>query len=139
MLEIQIEHQPPNFAPGDTINGSVRTSELPTNTVKMAIRLLWYTTGKGTRDVHTSHEIVHPLGTAPVTLPFQFTAPHRPLSFSGQLISLQWAVEVVLFPSMQTTLTEIVITHNQAELTLPDASEQLKQLGIRKPWIALNQ
>lgn len=137
MLQIQIDHQSPRFAPGDEIKGKVQWSELPANTNKLAVRLLWFTSGKGTRDMNTCQEIVQPLGTAPSTSTFQFIAPHRPLSFAGQLISLQWAIEAVVFPSMQSTLAEIIITHGQAEIILPDASQESKRLGVRKPWFSI--
>jgi hypothetical protein len=58
-------------------------------------RLFWFTRGKGTEDL----EVV---ATEQVAIPtiagervFRFTLPAGPWSFSGKLISLLWAVELV--------------------------------------------
>ena len=137
MLRIKLDRKRTCYAPGDLISGTIVASELPSDTHKLAIRLLWFTTGKGTRDVNTCFEIAHALGPAPSPLAFEFIAPHRPLSFSGQLISLQWAIEVVAFPSKQSSLAEIIITHSDAEIILDDVVEELKRLGINKPVMQL--
>ncbi len=133
MLHIKLDRKKTCYAPGDLIAGTIQASELPSEAHKLAIRLLWFTTGKGTRDVNTCCEIVQAIGPAPSTLAFEFIAPHRPLSFSGQLISLQWAIEVVAFPSKQSSLAEIVITHGDAEIILINREDELKRLGIGKP------
>lgn len=135
MLPIKLDQPQANFAPGDLISGTIATSDLPSDTSKLAIRLLWFTTGKGTRDVNTCFEIVQAIGPRTSAQTFEFIAPHRPLSFSGQLISLQWAIEVVAFPSRQSSLAEVVITHSDAEITLLNTEDDLKRLGINVPIV----
>lgn len=138
MLLIKLDSQQGYYAPGDLITGTIRAAELPSDTHRLAIRLLWFTTGKGTRDVNTYFEIVQAAGPTTSAHAFEFIAPHRPLSFSGQLVSLQWAIEVVAFPSKQSSLARIVITHSDAEITLRNAEDDLKRLGINKPVVQLS-
>ena len=138
MLLIKLDSQRGYYAPGDLITGTIQAAELPSDTHELAIRLLWFTTGKGTRDVNTCFEIVQAVGPITSTQAFEFIAPHRPLSFSGQLVSLQWAIEVVAFPSKQSSLAEIVITHSDAEIILRNAEDDLKRLGINKPVVQLS-
>lgn len=138
MLHIKLDQLQASFAPGDLISGTIHATELPSDTHKLAIRLLWFTTGKGTRDVNTCCELAQAFVPTSSALPFEFIAPHRPLSFSGQLISLQWAVEVVAFPSKQSSLAEIAITHSDSEIILLDVKDDLKRLGIKKPVVQLS-
>lgn len=136
MFEIELNPQQDRFAPGDLIQGKVVVRLLPASTSQLAIRLLWYTTGKGTRDVNICSESTRIVESVPQEdIAFEFIAPHRPLSFTGQLISLQWAIEAVAFPSKQSALRELVIAYAANEIKLINASEDLKGLGIKKPVV----
>jgi hypothetical protein len=120
------------FTPGETIAGSVRWSELPSAT-SIEIRLIWYTIGKGDRDSqYVGVETIanpQPQGQAD----FQFLAPHRPNSFSGKLIAIQWAVEVIAFP--QREAQQELLTINPAtgpvETTPVDKSEAFWETSLR--------
>ena len=68
---------------------------LPTVPDVLEARLVWFTRGKGTEDVGI-------VATERIELPdasgqrrVRFTLPDAPYSFSGRLISLTWAVELV--------------------------------------------
>jgi len=62
---------------------------------RIALSLLWYTEGKGDEDVavlvRETLEDPGPDGQRE----FQLTAPAFPFSFSGQLITLTWALEAL--------------------------------------------
>lgn len=116
MIAIELTNQSPAFLPGDAIEGTVRWSE--EQGTSLEIRLIWFTQGKGDRDfelidVHTVPSLA-PSGSER----FQFQAPHRPQSFSGKLISLQWAIEAIVFPHESTARQDLTISSTGSEITL---------------------
>jgi hypothetical protein len=62
------------------------------------VRLFWYTQGKGTRDVEVvdSLRVDNPEPSGHTR--FSFQLPAGPYSFSGRLITLDWAIEAVALP-----------------------------------------
>jgi hypothetical protein len=75
--------------------------------------------GKGSRD----HAVV---ASIPIAQPaiggektFSFAGPEWPHSFVGEMLSLQWAIEVVELPSEEGTEVEIVIAPGSKEVELP--------------------
>jgi len=130
MFTITLDKSSSRFTPGDSIKGIVEWTDLSEKTDRFEIRLIWYTEGKGTTDVEvietTTESSPGPSGRAK----FKFVAPTRPFSFSGKLISLIWAIEVVDFPSRDGTKETLVISANGNEILLeksfPDESIQGK-------------
>lgn len=89
-----------SFCPGDRLRGRVAWSGLPTSSSpqhnKAELRLFHYTSGKGTRDIDIVDD--HNFG-APASSDnrdFEFKLPGGPPSFSGKLISLIWALELII-------------------------------------------
>lgn len=118
MIKIQLDNQQAAFIPGDTIEGSVSWENLRVNTEEIDIRLIWYTTGKGDRDCEI---IANQLVTSPEIMGktrFRFVAPKRPYSFSGKLVSLVWAVEVVNIPDLEAEQVEFVVSNSGTEIVL---------------------
>ena len=107
------------FAPGQPIEGTVEWSDLPVKTKSIEVRLIWHTEGKGTLDFEliASKEIDFSSLTEG-SGSFSFIAPHRPLSFSGQLISLVWAIEVIAFPTQESERKHILISNSKHEILL---------------------
>jgi hypothetical protein len=68
---------------------------LPSSPTSLEARLFWFTRGKGTQDVGVVATEVVPAPGAQGTHRVRFTLPEAPYSFSGQFISLIWAVELV--------------------------------------------
>lgn len=101
----------PGYEPGTEITGEASWS-LPQSPEKMAIRLFWFTEGKGDRDMSIVDETTLSTPGATGSLPFRFTLPPGPYSFSGKLITLTWAIEAVAEPSGETARTEIVLAPN---------------------------
>lgn len=114
---IQIENDRRAFAPGETLRGRVgwQTDARPE---RVELRLFYYTTGRGTRDVHVagteSWEAPGPDGLED----FRFDLPDRPYSFSGRLVSLQWGLELVLHPDGHTERLEFALSPDGAAVEL---------------------
>lgn len=122
MLTINLTQS--NFQPHQTIAGSVQWSDLPPGTDRIEIRLIWYTLGKGTQDVVTV-ETVRVAAPPPIgNSPFEFIAPGRPLSFSGTLISLIWAIEVIAFPQQNAERFQLVINDSKQPIVLTPLPEK---------------
>lgn len=126
MIAIQFTKPNPRYDCGEPVGVTVRWSELPANTETLEIRLIWFTRGKGDRDVRivACHRIAQPSTNGSETV--NFDSPGQPYSFSGKLISLIWAVEVIVFPARQAELAELVIAPGGNEI-------QLEQLQTAQP------
>ena len=94
-LRVVLERDPPSYEPLEEVKG-VASWELPEPPAAVEVRLFWYTSGRGDRDQDVvaveRQENPGPSGR----LPFTLQLPQAPWTFSGQLVSLVWAVEVVL-------------------------------------------
>lgn len=130
MITISIDQSKTAFRPGEQIAGIVSWSELDESTTKLETRLIWYTEGKGDQDhdvvAFQSSDSIKPSGS----VTFQFTAPTRPYSFSGKLISLIWAIEVVQFPSREGHREQISISRSRQEIILDKSFEDAALKGV---------
>ena len=124
MISISLDQPNAQFRPGETISGNVAWSDLGDNTEKLDTRLLWYTEGKGNQDIEVVSSlptlVTQPDGSAP----FEFTAPTRPFSFSGKLISLVWVIEVVGFPSREGYRETITLSLDGSEIKLEKSFDE---------------
>jgi hypothetical protein len=121
-LEIALSADRPAFAPRETVEGTVswRFASPP---AKVELRLLWYTEGKGERDVEVIEAVPFAAPAAAERRAFSLRLPPGPYSFSGKLISLRWALEAVAEPADRSMRTEIVVAPNDREIRLdPGAS-----------------
>jgi hypothetical protein len=80
--------------PRDVLELLARWS-LPSPPRSLEARLFWFTRGKGTEDVGVVATRLVPAPGAHGEHRVTFTLPEAPYSFSGRLISLIWAVELV--------------------------------------------
>lgn len=112
------------FTPGSPVAG-VASWEFDKAPTAIEVRLFWFTQGKGDRDVRIVDRVRFDAPAPTDAQPFAFTLPHAPYSFSGKLISLQWAVELVAVPSEDATRLDIVLspTGQEIELQTPAAEE----------------
>ncbi|MFK5923594.1 MAG: hypothetical protein QM496_15555 [Verrucomicrobiota bacterium] len=121
MAELGIKTELDNLAytPGETLRGEVNWKvDLMKNSDGGEVRLFYYTSGKGDRDVETieTHEVqIHSeLGSQS----FEFQLPNGPCSFSGKLVSLIWAVEFQVMESDETERVEFVLSPDGKEIDL---------------------
>jgi hypothetical protein len=121
-MNLQVEIDKNSYHPGDSISGTARWQlEEPVDSLEL--RLFYYTEGKGTDDV----EIVETTAVAKPSLSgsqrFQWQLPQSPYSFSGKLISLIWAVEVLLLPSGDAEHTTFTMGPGEQEIDIRQHQE----------------
>lgn len=117
-LAVEIQNGANAFLPGETVEGTVSWQlDGPAQTVEL--RLLWYTQGKGDQDVGVVSSV--PFGSPGLqdSRPFRVSLPDGPFSFSGKLISLSWALELVVEPGSRASRTEITVSPTRTEILLP--------------------
>lgn len=107
--------------PGEELRGEA-TWHLAAAPESLSLRLFWYTQGKGTQDVEVAETLeIEP--SAEGSREFRFLLPEGPYSFSGTLISLVWAVELVAEPGGEAARAEIVVSPTGREIRIgaPDS------------------
>lgn len=119
-LEIKVDYDNTQFTPGETITGNL-TWMAPAGTNEVALRLFWFTQGRGTQDIKLVDERtwpVSPSGGSQGNEKFAFPLPAEPYSFSGKLITLTWALEAVALPSEVSKRFEFTLSPNGKEVEL---------------------
>ena len=108
------------FFPGDEIEGTA-SWQLGEPAKAVELRLFWYTRGKGTTDagIVDRARFDHPAQTDEYT--FRLKLPDGPYSFSGKLISLIWALELVVEPSGEAERLEFTVSPTGKEIVLSGA------------------
>ena len=139
MNDLNVILQSDFYSPGQKLEGEVSWSEVSDGSQSVSIRLIWFTEGKGDRDYKTIDSIEVPVSESSTGATFEFLVPHRPLSFSGKLIALKWAVEAVAKPSNRSALAEFTLSRDSNGIALLDKSDQLKEFGIRKSFISMTR
>ena len=106
------------FRPGDEVAGKVLWifEREPPRAVE--VRLFWYTQGKGTQDVEIVDTVRFETVPQRDQREFRFVLPAQPYSFSGKLISLVWAIEVVAIPSNEAERLGITVSPTGDEVSL---------------------
>lgn len=117
-LAISSRDNKTHFQPGEILEGTV-SWQLDVGAQAIELRLIWFTSGKGDTDVsveETRHFDSPPLAGSSA---FRFALPLAPHSFSGQLISLSWALELVVMPGADAARWEFFIAPAGREIILP--------------------
>ena len=99
-ITIEVDHQHTEFTPGDTISGKV-TWEKTEHMEEIALRLFWFTTGRGTQEINVVTELKWPSSQQQAN--FSMILPQEPYSFTGTLIALSWALEAVALPNEENS------------------------------------
>ena len=121
-LKIGTYEQKTRFRPADEVAGkALWILDEPPKAVE--VRLFWYTQGKGTVDVNVVDRVRIEAPPARGEHEFRFRLPDAPYSFSGKLISLVWALELVALPSDETERLEIVVSPTGFEVFLEKGEE----------------
>ena len=103
------------FRPGDTVEVSFEWS-LASTPESVEARLIWFTRGIGTQDVGLIEAQPATPG-ARGDQRFRFKLPPAPYSFSGRLVSLVWAVELIADDLAERW--EFVMAPDGREIVLP--------------------
>lgn len=105
------------FEPGAALDGEVSWL-LQTVPEAIELRLFWHTSGKGTTDVEVVEVRRFDSPGLRQQHTFHFVLPEGPYSFSGRLISLSWALELVVLPSGPSQRLPLVVAPGRAEIEL---------------------
>jgi hypothetical protein len=116
MIELKLEKSTPNYDIDEPIAGEVTWHELTERCDLIELRLLWYTIGKGDRDLEVVARIAVMKPSTSGTQRFSFDPPGGPYSFSGSLISLVWAIEAVTVPLSDSQITEFTLAPGGKEI-----------------------
>lgn len=124
MLKLSTFENQTNFEPGDTID-IIAEWQLESLVAMIEVRLIWYTRGKGDPEIRVveSQQVDKPQQSE--VRGFTFTLPTSPYSFSGKLISLTWAIELIVTEE-QTTRFDIVMAPGGKEITLEAVDSSTK-------------
>jgi hypothetical protein len=114
------------FRPGETLRGRVRLDDGQPSP-GLELHLLWMTRGRGTEQVEVvAVRDLHDLD-------FSFDLPPGPPSFSGSLVGVVWAVELVDGDGESLALREFILSPTGRELRLGRIEDPLHLAG-RKAW-----
>lgn len=106
-----------SFQPGETISAAAEW-ELGAAPQAIEARLFWHTSGKGNPDLAIVQTLHWERLAARDRREFEFRLPREPFSFSGKLISLAWAIELVELPTGESARLEIVVSPTGREILL---------------------
>jgi len=105
------------FQPGEVVEGTASWQlDQPAETVEL--RLFWYTEGKGDQDVGVASAVPFANPALQDRRTFRVTLPEGPVSFSGKLISLAWALELVAEPGSRASRIEITVSPTRREILI---------------------
>jgi hypothetical protein len=116
-LRIELAGGRTNYRPGESLSGraSWQVEGQPSSAV---LKLFWYTSGKGTRDIGVVNTTVFPSPRPQDQREFTLPLPREPYSFSGKLISVVWAVELLVEPGGHAERLEFVLSGTGQEVVL---------------------
>ena len=134
-FDIQTDYNNAEYTPGDILAGTLAW-DLPAGTECIALRLFWFTSGRGSQDIESVDELTWPI---PATRlqgqeKFSFTLPTEPYSFSGKIISLTWALEAVALPDETSVQREFTLTPNGQEIVLENIPEPITKKKKSSKW-----
>jgi hypothetical protein len=128
-LDITLRQDKTDFTPREKVEGAIRW-RLEASPRRIEVSLLWYTSGKGTRDVGVVETFTvddpHSVGSRD----FAFTLPEGPYTFSGKLISLVWAIEATCSPGDKSVRQQIVVSPARRPILLNGQGGSLKSEGL---------
>jgi hypothetical protein len=127
-LSVQTFQNRRTFEPGDEISGEVRW-ELQEAPRSVELRLFWFTKGKGTEDAGVMDTLRFEHAGAQEKRAFKFRLPDSPYSFSGRLITLAWALELVVAPSKEVARLEFVMAPRGKEVLLGSVPQKQTKKG----------
>jgi hypothetical protein len=120
-LRIDISGDRRGYKSGETIGGRV-TWQVDAPPQSAELRLFWYTSGKGTQDVENVGSVVFQTPQVNDERSFSLALPRQPYSFSGKLISLVWALELIVEPGSNVERQEFVMSASGTEVVLGEGA-----------------
>jgi len=130
MLKIETSGDRRAFAPGETVAGEA-SWHLAEPARRVELRLFWYTRGKGTQDVGVVEVVPFEDPGEEDARPFSVTIPDGPYSLSGQLISLVWALEVVVEPGGETERVDLIVSPTREAVAVDALADETRSVRDR--------
>ncbi len=124
-LQIDMTGDRTSFEPGEEVELTL-SWELDEAPDSVELRLVWSTSGKGVTDLAVVQTVPFEFPSPRETRRTSIVLPASPYSFSGTLVSLLWAFELIAFPGEDSTRREIVVAPEGKEVRLravADANE----------------
>ncbi|HYN20564.1 MAG TPA: hypothetical protein VE078_06365 [Thermoanaerobaculia bacterium] len=122
LINVETRDGVTSFRPGDVVEGRAWWQIDPPPPTEVVARLFWYTQGKGTQDIAVVAEEPFAEPGVQDQRKFSFRLPAGPFSFSGKLISLVWAIEVVAQPGGDSARFEFTVSPTGEEIRLVPVS-----------------
>jgi hypothetical protein len=122
-LHLHIRDERTAFSPRETVIGDA-SWQLDTPPEGAELRLVWSTSGRGNTDMGIVETIPFSNLQASETRSFNITLPDGPYSFSGSLISLTWALELVIEPGNLKEGTVLTLAPEGRVVSLPRITER---------------
>lgn len=116
-LSINIKDDRISFLPQEKVEGHInwQVDQAPQSVI---LRLFWHTTGRGTTDVQIVDEMVLQDEECGGSAAFTLQLPESPYSFSGQLISLIWSLELIVEPGNHVEIQNLVMSSTCEEVQI---------------------
>jgi len=105
------------FRPKSKVTG-VAEWQLDHEVRAVEVRLIWFTQGKGTQDFEIVDRRRFEAPALMGSEKFEFPLPEGPQSFSGALISLTWALELVTEKGKESQRVEFFLSPFDSEIDL---------------------
>jgi len=122
-ITIELEQNQTAFQPGDVVAGTAHW-QIDPPPKQVECRLIWYTQGKGDQDAGLVEVLAFEQPSPVDHRTFRFTLPNGPYSFSGTLISLTWALELIMSPGDLCERKDITVAPAGHEILLQALPEE---------------
>ncbi len=121
-LDLSLPDPRPGYFPGDPLTVRVRW-EIDPEPPRLLLRLFWRTEGRGSTDSAAVEEQTLPQPGSAGERDLTFILPSAPPSFSGSLVSLLWAVEVLAEKTKHQAHVDFVVSPTGEPLLLGEPAE----------------
>jgi hypothetical protein len=132
-LNINVIEEKSAFEPGEELTGSA-SWQLERGARSVELRLFWFTRGRGIEDAAVVQTIRFENPLNEETRSFSFRLPEAPYSFVGQLISLVWALELIVEPSKEVARQDIIVGPGRQEVRLASIAPEPGKFTTSITW-----
>jgi hypothetical protein len=116
-LTVQFRDGRQSFSPGESVSVDLRW-ELESEPDRLELRCVWNTSGKGSTDIGVEKSVSIDTPGRSGSRQINLELPTAPYSFSGKLVSLIWALELVAQPSEESCRQEFILAPDGREVLL---------------------
>lgn len=131
MIQLHFESDHNEFKPGEVLRGKLAW-DISAARSELELRLLWFTSGSGSSDLQVVE--ARPIAIQQTSgTDFKFVLPYSPYSFSGKLLSLVWAIEVVCGDEQTVVRKEFFLSPTGREILLGETQPSVFSGAKGKP------